>query len=259
MINNHKILALIPARGGSKGVEKKNLIKIGDYSLVERALFTAMGVNCIDRIIVSSDSDEIIALVNTYGNYAPFKRPNKLATDQAGSLEVIQHALNWAEELYGETYGFIVLLEPPCPFRLPLHVEEGIKIAVEKKATSVVSLVEVGDQHPVRMKRMDEDGALHGFCLEEPDGLRRQDQEPAYIRNCAVYVFPRETILAGLLWGRAPYGYVMDRALYAINIDEPVDVLTARAFFKEMQDNQDRRENIEYLPDSLPSKEDMIF
>jgi len=250
LINNHNILALVPARGGSKGVEKKNLIKIGNYSLVERALFTAMGVNNLDRIIVTSDSDEIINLINIYGNYAPFKRPAELATDEAGSLLVIQHALKWAEERDQKTYNYIVLLEPPCPFRLPSHVEYALKIAIEKKATSVVSLVGVGDHHPIRMKKLCENGALKSFCMEEPDGLRRQDQEPAYIRNCAVYVFSRETILAGLLWGKAPYGYVMDRSLYAINIDEWIDVLTARSFFEEMRVNQNKLQLIEFIPDN---------
>lgn len=254
MINNHNILALIPARGESKGVVKKNLIKIGDYSLVERALFTAMGADNIDRIIVSSDSDEIINLVNKYGEYAPFKRPAELATDEAGSLDVMQHCLKWSEEIDQETYEYVVLLEPPCPFRLPSHVEGALEIAFRKKATSVVSLVEVGDHHPVRMKKMNQDGALKGFCMEEPDGLRRQDQEPAYIRNCAVYVFSRETILAGLLWGKTPYGYVMDRSLYAINIDEPIDILTAKSFFDKMRVEHNKLEMIEFIPDDLSIK-----
>ena len=251
MLNNDNILVLIPARGGSKGVVNKNLIKIGDYSLVERALFTAMGAEHIDRIIVTSDSDEIINLVNKYGDYAPFKRPAELATDEAGSLEVIQHALKWTEEKDQRTYNYIALLEPPCPFRLPSHVKDTLKIAVEKEASSVVSVVAVDDYHPIRIKKMDKDGALKGFCMEEPDGLRRQDQEPAFIRNCAVYVFSRETILADLLWGNAPYGYVMDRSLYAINIDEPIDILTARSFFEETKEKKSKLEMIECIPNAL--------
>jgi CMP-N-acetylneuraminic acid synthetase len=85
-------LCVIPARGGSKGVYKKNLCRIGDYSLVERALFTAMGTPLVDRIIVSSDCNETIQLVNKYGNFAPFIRPAKIASDTATSLSVVQHA-----------------------------------------------------------------------------------------------------------------------------------------------------------------------
>lgn len=228
------ILAIIPARIGSKGVREKNLLKIGNYSLVERALFTAMGCKVINRIIVSSDSKKTIDLVNKYGDYAPFKRASILATDQATSLSVIQDALTWAEKSDKINYQYIVLLEPPSPFRLPVHIEKALEIAVSTKASSVVSVVEVGDYHPIRMKKMKSGGALKGILMDEPDGVRRQDQDPVYIRNCAVYVFDRKTILSGKLWGDAPYGYLMDRSLYAINIDEQIDVITARTFYNQM-------------------------
>ena len=98
-----------------------------------------------------------------------------------------------------------------------------------------MSVVKVGDQHPIRMKKMGFDGSLKGYVAEEPEGLRRQDQEAAYIRNCAVYIFPRATIMSGRLWGETPYGYLMDNSLYGINIDQPIDVLTANAFYREMR------------------------
>jgi CMP-N-acetylneuraminic acid synthetase len=241
------IICIIPARGGSKGVKNKNLIKIGDFTLVERALFTAIGVSRLERIIVSSDSDEIIKLVNQYGEYAPFKRPPELATDEAGSLGVIQHALKWAESEDDKKYKYIVLLEPPCPFRLPEHVIQGLEIAVGNDVTSVMSLVEVGDHHPIRMKRMDNNGALTGFVMEEPDGLRRQDQEPAYIRNCAVSVLTRKNMKSNVLWGDKPFGFEMDNNLYSINIDNPLDVLTSNIFYNEMKLTQ-RLDKIEQIP-----------
>ena len=241
------IICIIPARGGSKGVKKKNLVKIGNYTLVERALFTALGVKVLRRVIVSSDSDDIIKLVNKYGEYAPFKRPSELATDEAGSLGVVQHALKWAEKKDNKKYNYIVLLEPPCPFRLPKHVDQGLKVIAEKNATSVVSLVEVGDYHPIRMKKMDENGALTGFFMDEPDGIRRQDQEPAYIRNCAVNIFSNNTIKSNHLWGDDPYGYLMDRSLYGINIDDPIDFFTAEAFYNEMK-KEKKLNLIELIP-----------
>ena len=241
------ILAVIPARIGSKGVKKKNLLKIGDYTLIERALFTGIGCNFIDRLIVSSDSKEIIHLANQYGDYASFKRPTDLAVDGAGSLGVIKHALEWAEKEGDKKYDRIVLLEPPSPFRLPKHVEEALELLIKSNATSVMSVVEVGDYHPIRMKTMDDDGALKGLVMQEPDGFRRQDQEPAYIRNCAVYVFSRKTIISGKLWGDSPHGYLMDRSLYGINIDEPIDVLTANSFYLEMEKCK-RLGDIEYVP-----------
>jgi CMP-N-acetylneuraminic acid synthetase len=228
-------LCIIPARGGSKGVNKKNLIKIGEHTLVERALFTALGCKFIDRIIVSTDSKEIINISNKYGEYAPFIRPAKLSNDEAGSLGVIQHALKWAENNDNLQYEFIILLEPPAPFRLPIHIQEALDLFKLKKASSVMSIIEVGDHHPIRIKKMDKNCALKGFCMDEPDGIRRQDQEVAYIRNCSVNIFSRETIISGRLWGDSPYGYLMDHSLYGINIDEHKDVLTAQAFYNDMK------------------------
>ena len=241
------ILTIIPARIGSKGIPEKNLHKIGDYTLVERALFTAMKTDILDDILVSTDSLRIQKLINQYGEYAPFLRPKELATDTAGSLGVIQHGLKWAEINYNKKYNYIVLLEPPSPFRLPIHIKQAIDIAINKQATSVVSLIEVGDYHPIRMKKMNSDGKLKGVIGNEPDGLRRQDQEPVYIRNCAVYVFSTQTIHDNKLWGKSSFGFEMDRNLFGINIDEPNDLRFLRVFYQEMLD-QDLTTNIETLP-----------
>jgi CMP-N,N'-diacetyllegionaminic acid synthase len=242
-----KILAIIPARIGSKGIPEKNLVKIGKYTLVERALFTAMNTSIIDDTIVSTDSLKIKNIINKHGNYAPFLRPKHLATDSAGSLGVIKHSLKWAQNKYKKNYDYVVLLEPPSPFRLPTHINEGIKLAIDRDASSVVSLIEVGDFHPIRMKKMDSDGKITGVIDEEPDGLRRQDQEPVYIRNCAVYVFSTQTIFENKLWGEKPFGFKMDRNLFGINIDEPNDLHLVKTFYKEMIDKE-LTKSIETLP-----------
>jgi CMP-N,N'-diacetyllegionaminic acid synthase len=232
------VLAIIPARINSKGIPEKNLIKIGAYTLVERALFTAMNTRIIDDIIVSTDSLKIKNITNKYGNYAPFLRPKHLATDSAGSLGVIKHSLKWAQKKYNKAYDYVVLLEPPSPFRLPIHINQGVKLAVDKEASSVVSLVKVGDYHPIRMKKMDPDGQIRGVIDEEPDGIRRQDQESVYIRNSAVYVFSAQTIFENKLWGENPFGFEMDRNLFGINIDEPNDLRLIKAFYQEMLDKK---------------------
>ena len=229
------ILAIIPARIGSKGLPKKNLLKVGNFSLVERALLTALNSSLITDIIVSSDSSEVIDVVNKYGNFAPFIRPDKLSTDEAGSIGFMIHGLQWAQAAFNRKYQYIVLLEPPCPFRLPEHVNTGIRLAIKNSASSVVSLVEVGDYHPVRMKKINSNGEIKGILSTEPDGLRRQDQEPVYIRNSAVYVFSAAKIKENILWGKKTYGFIMDKDLYKINIDEEIDYLSAISFHEKMQ------------------------
>ena len=242
-----RILTIIPARAGSKGIIKKNQLKISKYTLVERALFTALNCSYLKDIIVSTDSNEIQRIVNKYGAFSPFQRPKKFATDLAGSLSVIKHGLNWAEENYRKKYDFVLLLEPPCPFRLPKHISTAIEIAKKNQVSSVVSLVKVEDCHPVRMKKMDSKGKLSGLIGNEPDGVRRQDQEDIYIRNSAVYLFNRQIIDRNQLWGESPYGFEMDRKLYSINIDEPNDYLLAKAFYSKM-----KKENKLKLIESLP-------
>lgn len=235
MFEHNRVLAVIPARGGSKGIPWKNLQKIAGRTLVEWALFTVKASSIIDRIIVSSDSQRIIRKINRHGLFAPFVRPEELAKDDTPSLPVFQHALRWAENEDNCRYDYIVVLEPPCPFRLPEHIQKGVEIAVKTGATSVISVVKVSDCHPVRIKKLLTDGRIEPFCIEEPEGLQRQKQEPAYIRNSAVYVFPRKTLLSNRLWGDTPYGFEMESDLYSINIDEPVDLIAAAYLYKHLK------------------------
>ena len=247
MYKNKKILALIPARGGSKGLPNKNLKKIGGRSLVEWALCTAKQCDFIDHVIVSSDSEIIIDLVNKNGLYAPFVRPAGLAEDNVPTLPVIQHALKWIKVNKDFEPDLIILLEPTAPFRLIKHVKKAINLAISKKnSTSVVSLIKVGDCHPVRVKKISYDAKVYPFCIEEPEGLRRQDQEDAFIRNTATCVFSSLTIKNGQLSGKNPYGFEMDRELYGINIDDKMELVSARYLYQSL-----KKEGMLHLIDSM--------
>jgi len=235
MIENKKVLCIIPARGGSKGIPKKNLLKIGGFSLLERAILTAEKSNYIDTIIVSSDSKEIINLANSYGDYAPFIRSKELSSDECPSLPVFQDALKRAEERTGDVFDLLVVLEPPCPFRLGKHIDEALELAVKKKSSSIVSLVEVSDEHPIRIKKLSDDSKVLPYCLDEPEGLRRQDQDPAYIRNTAVYVFNSKMIVDDVLWGKEVFGFEMDADLYGVNVDEEINIAEAEYIYKKMK------------------------
>ena len=235
MIENKKVLCIIPARGGSKGIPKKNLLNIGGFSLLERAILTAEKSNYIDSIIVSSDSKEIINLANSYGDYAPFVRSKELSSDECPSLPVFQDALKRAEERTGDVFDLLVVLEPPCPFRLGKHIDEALELAVKKKSSSIVSLVEVSDEHPIRIKKLSDDSKVLPYCLDEPEGLRRQDQDPAYIRNTAVYVFNSKMIVDDVLWGKEVFGFEMDADLYGVNIDEEINIAEAEYIYKKMK------------------------
>jgi len=244
-----KVLAVIPARGGSKAIPNKNLVSLGNYSLLERALFVAIGANVIDDIVVSTDSPDIAALANQHGNFADILRPSELASDSSTTLSVLQHVLNERYQILNKYYEYVILLEPTCPFRLPQHINDAFSQMINTGATSLMSLVEVGDAHPVRIKKLDTASNVSPYCIPEPQGLRRQDQDPAYIRNGAVYIYRADLLSSGVQWGSNPTGFVMDRDLYSIGIDEPLDLIVAKSFYRECK-NTNLLDKIEYIPSS---------
>jgi len=227
-----RVLGVVTARGGSKGVPRKNLARIGGHTLTGWALNCLVATPEVDRALVSSEDEEIRAHVNRFGPYAPFVRPAELATDEARSLPVLVHALKWAEANDQVTYDFVVLAEPTSPFRLPELFRRGLEVAVRTDASSVSSVEDVGHHHPIRVKRLTPEGFLEPWCEEETEGMRRQEQPPAWIRNGAMYVFPRKTLLANRLWGDRPAGVPVD-AQACVNIDTPADLYLARYMWEE--------------------------
>tara|TARA_Y100001954_G_C15750225_1_gene573257 strand:+ start:242 stop:982 length:741 start_codon:yes stop_codon:yes gene_type:complete len=235
MIDKYKILGLIPARGGSKGVKKKNLVKIHNKSLTEWALINLIKTKYIDKIIVSTDNDEIYNLVNSIGEYTPFKRPKEFALDESKSIDVIKHALDF-ENKNNRFYDFIVLIEPSCPFRTPNQIEQCLEmISANPEITSVVSLVEVEDNHPIRMKKILPTGKIIPYLDAEPEGLRRQDQEKIYIRNGGVYVFNSKKIKKDILYGDNVHGLIVDRNKFGFNIDSEMDYELSKIIADKMK------------------------
>lgn len=219
-------------RGGSKGIPRKNLRLLAGKPLVAYAVLPGKESKHIDRLIISSDDDEIIKTAVSYGAEAPFKRPTELAADTTKALPVIQHAVAFCEKEEGRRYDFIAYLEPTGPLKIAADVDGAIEKAVDSGADSVVGLGELEDAHPIRVKKI-VNGRIESYCFPEPEGLRRQDQEKAYIRNGSIYVFNRDNIMErNSLYGKISLPYVMPRER-SVNIDEEVDFLVAEYFLKK--------------------------
>ncbi len=232
MHNNKRILAIIPARGGSKGIPRKNIRILGGKPLIAYSIDPGKQSKYIDRIIVSSDDQEIIDIAKSCGAEAPFVRPAELAVDTAKSLPVLQHAVLFCETEEHATYDYIVLLEPTGPMRIVDDIDSAIELAVLHNAHSVVGLVELEDEHPVRVKKI-VDNRIDYFAIPEPEGLRRQDQEKAYLRNGSIYVFERNNLINNnSLYGTISIPYVMPLER-SVNIDREVDLLIAEYFLKK--------------------------
>ncbi len=198
-----RVLAVIPARGGSKGVPRKNIREVGGRPLIEWTIDTALAAieaGLIDRCIVTTDDPEITAISLAAGAEVPFKRPPEISSDQTRMLPVLQDAVRRAESVDGP-YDWILLLQPTNPFRTVDDIRGALEAGAGGECDSVISVVRVFAVHPMLMKRID-DGILLPWSVPEPEGTRRQDYHPAaYMRNGAIYLTRRDVLMGGSIWG----------------------------------------------------------
>ena len=231
MINGKKVLGLIPARGGSKGVPKKNIKSLLGKPLIQYTVDSAKESKYIDHLIVSTDSEEIAQVCKSISVDVPFIRPDQLASDKAKAIGVIQHAITMMEEIDGVTYDLVVYLEPPNPLRLVEDIDNCLDLFEENNPDCVVSVQEANQFHPILMKQI-KDGRLLPIWKDEPEGVPRQLYEPtAYMRNGAVYVFRKEHIMNGIMYGKDILPYVMP-VERSVCIDDMMDWYVAEAWMK---------------------------
>lgn len=228
------VLAIVPARGGSKGVPRKNLLPLAGQSLLKYARDAAGDAGRLDRTILSTDDDEIAAEGRKVGLEVPFKRPAELARDDTPMLDVIRHAVAWVES-HGGTPAFVVLLQPTSPLRRGTHIDDALSLLVKSEADSVVTVVEVPKHLSPDYVMKIEGGALRPFLPEGARVTRRQDVRPAYYRDGTVYAFRRDTIdRFGNIYGDRCLPLVIEPS-ESLSIDTPDDwaaaerILAARA------------------------------
>jgi len=230
-----KTLAIIPARGGSKGIPRKNITMLNDKPLISYTINAALEADAMTDIVVSTDDTEIADIARELGALVPFIRPLKLATDQAESAPVIEHTLYFMEEMRGFKYDAIIMLQPTSPLRTSQHINDSISLFDSKDCDSLVSIVSVGGNHPLRMKRLDGDKLLNyvdqGFWNMQP----RQSLPPLYIRNGSIYLISRDTFIKKKqLIGENCLGYLMSD-IESVNIDTRIDLLVAELLLKEAE------------------------
>ena len=187
------VLALVPARGGSKGIPDKNIRPLAGMTLLEYAARAAAESQVVSRTVLSTDSERIAAEGRRVGLEVPFLRPSHLAADDTPMLPVIEHAVDYLEQ-HGWSPEIIVLLQPTSPLRRPDHIRDAVRQLGESGADSVVTVVEL-PRHlsPDYVMRI-EGGQLVPFLPHGGDVTRRQDARPAYVRDGTVYAFWRRTL-----------------------------------------------------------------
>lgn len=183
MIDNKSVIAIITARGGSKGLPGKNTMVVGEKPLIAWTIEAAQNTQLVDRLILSSDDNEIISIANQFSCESPFKRPDELATDEASIYDVIIHALDAIEE----SYDFVVLLQPTSPLRTAEDIDECIKLCHQSNTPSCVAMCET-PKSPHWMYQLDNTKRITPILDGKSQNSRRQDLPAAYVVNGAVYV-----------------------------------------------------------------------
>ena len=232
-----EVLAVIPARGGSKGVPRKNVRDVAGRPLLAWTLDLAreaVEAGLVRRAVVSTDDEEIAAVARAHGGDVPFLRPADLGGDRVAMLPVVQDAVRRMEADEGVRFDWVLLLQPTSPFRTLDDVREALRLAEEDDdCDAVISVVRVFSVHPALMKKV-EDGRLVPFCVPEPEGTRRQDYDPpAYMRNGAIYLTRRSVIVErGSMWGDRVRPYEMPEERSA-GIDSELDLRVVDALMRE--------------------------
>ncbi|MHA1572214.1 MAG: acylneuraminate cytidylyltransferase family protein [Alphaproteobacteria bacterium] len=229
MINGHSVVALVTARGGSKGVRRKNLREIAGRSLLARAIEAAQGAETVDRVVLSSEDPEIIAAAIASGCDAPFVRPACLASDEATTMDVVRHAL----KALPESYDYLVVLQPTSPLRIAADIDGAVDLCFSAGAPACVSVSEP-DHPPHWAFTRDDKGRLSPLIADGPLYSRRQDLPPTLMLNGAVYVALCDWIIEqSEFTGEETVGYVMPKER-AVDVDDELDLVVAEALARKL-------------------------
>ncbi len=225
------VLAVVPARGGSKGLPGKNVRLLAGLPLIAHSIRCAQACDVVDTVVVSTDSDEIAQVARGFGAVVPFLRPAELASDVAPMWPVIRHALAETERHTGQRYGSVLLLDPTTPGRSPSDLSAGVtRLAADASADGIVGVSE-SEHNPLWYCVVEDGGYMRDLIPEARQYARRQDVPPVYEINGAMYLWTRRHVLEADDWrvGRLLM-HVLPRAR-AINIDDLAQFERAQAAF----------------------------
>ncbi len=223
MYKDKTFLAIIPARGGSKRLPRKNILELDGKPLIAWSIEAGVKSKYMDKIIVSSDDDEILSISKSLG-VETIKRPYELASDTATTFDAIKHTIDNIER-----YDYIVLLQPTSPLRNYKHIDEAIELLETKNADAVVSVCKM-EHSSLWSNTLPQDLSMNNFLKDEILNKRSQDLEKYYRINGAIYVCKTDKLLEekSFFIGDNIFAYKMDRNS-SVDIDEEMDFYIAKA------------------------------
>lgn len=226
-----RILAIIPARSGSKGVPGKNIKLLGDQPLIAYSIQSALRSKLLTKVMVSSDGLDIMKVAREWKGEVPFQRPAALAQDNTTSIAVVQHALQFYED-QGETFEAVCLLQPTSPFREEGFIDAAIEKFISSDTDALVSVLPIPHEYnPHWAFEVDSDGCLEIATGEEQLISRRQELPPAFHRDGALYLTKTEVVKAGSLYGNS-LSFIESNPEYYVNIDTLSDWEKAEQMIK---------------------------
>ena len=231
------VIAIIPARGSSKGLPGKNIKKMNDKPLIYYTINAAKKSKFIDKIIVSTDNNKISEIAKRYGAEIPFMRPKELAKDDSLAIDNYIYTIDKLNIEFHYNISKFVVLQPTSPLRTSLDIDNAIQIFMEKEANSVISVSET-IHPPLWSKRIDEKGILRNYFDIKIGNKNRQDIEKAYMLNGAVFVF-KFSLLKELYsyYSNKTYPYIMPLER-SIDIDSKLDFEFAEYLMKKNAKNK---------------------
>lgn len=224
-----RVLGIIPARGGSKGIPRKNMKLLNEVPLINYTINSAKESKLISKLVVSSDDDEIIAHSKSLGVLVPFKRPENLATDDSPTIDSIIHAIDFFES-EGLYFDAVCLLQVTSPFRTANFIDEAISKFSRSKFDSLISVTKVPHHYNPHWVFEEKNGSLEISTKETNIITRRQDLPITYIRDGAIYLTKVHVLKERMSVLGENLGYIMSEQESFINIDTDEDWLKAERF-----------------------------
>lgn len=228
MFNNQKILALIPARGGSKGIKDKNIVFLAGKPLIAYSIEAAKRSKYIDDIVVTTDSEKIAETSKQYGASVPFIRPAELAADTSKTIDAVLHAIKTLKTM-GKEYDVLVLLQPTQPLRTNNDIDEAIKVYYKNREEGLVS-VSLVDDSPLFIRSISNEGKLLNL-LSQNSTCRRQDMPEYYKVNGCIYINKIDEINGNTSFNDNRVPFIM-RKEHSVDVDEMSDLWMAEYYLK---------------------------
>lgn len=232
MLNGKTFLAIIPARGGSKGLPGKNIKELCGKPLIAWSIEAGLKSKYVDEIVVSTDSAKIAEISKQYGANVPFLRPIELASDTATTFDAIGHTIDYYKHTLHREYDYIVLLEPTSPLREVDDIDKSIEKLLASDMDSIVGICRTEDQNPAFLVLKNEQDSIVGYENKDMKVLRRQDIRDVYFFEGTIYISKTDVLLdKKTFYHESSLGYVVPK-YKSLEIDDMDDFIMVEALMK---------------------------